>query len=130
MTNLDRKYLISALIYAGVGMTLGIFMGASHNHGQFVTHAHILLVGFVASLLYAVIHKLWLAGGTSVLATVQFLLHQAGAVIITIGLFLLYGNFAPAPLLDPVLAVASIAVLGGALLMLLMVARLPAARSP
>ena len=126
MKNLDKKYLISALVYAGVGMTLGIFMAASHNHGQFVTHAHILLIGFVASLLYAVIHKLWLAGGTSVLATAQFLLHQAGAVTIAIGLFLLYGNFTPAPLLDPVLAAASIAVLGGALLMLLMVARLPA----
>lgn len=116
----DRKYLVWALSYVAVGMGLGIYMAASHNHVQHVTHAHILLVGFVVSLIYAVIHKLWLGEKPPVLAKIQFIVHQAGAVTMVSGLFLLFGNFVPEAQLDPVLAVASIAVFTAALLMMLM----------
>ncbi len=121
--NLDRKYLIWALSYAVAGMGLGIFMAASHNHAQHVTHAHILLVGFVVSLIYAVIHKLWL-GEPSGLAQAQFLMHQIGAITMVMGLLLLYGGILPEPQLDPVLAIASITVLIAAALMLYMVLRI------
>ena len=57
--NLDRKFLIWALGYAAVGISLGLYMAASENHGELVTHAHILLIGFVLSLVYGIIHKLW-----------------------------------------------------------------------
>ncbi len=117
----DRKYLVWALSYAAAGMSLGIFMAASHNHGQHVTHAHMLLVGFVASLIYGVIHKLWLGEKTATLAKAQFIAHQAGAITMFVGLLLLYGNVVPEAQLDPILAAASITVLAGALLMLFMV---------
>lgn len=123
----DRKYLVWALSYAVIGMGLGVFMAASHNHAQHVTHAHILLVGFVASLVYAVIHRLWLDGVASTLATLQFVVHQAGAVAMFAGLFALYGKFVAEARLEPLLAAASIAVLVAAALMLFMVAKtLPA----
>ena len=48
---MDRKFVISALCYALLGMVLGIHMAASKDHGQFVTHAHIMLVGFVVSFI-------------------------------------------------------------------------------
>lgn len=121
--SIDRKFLVWALGYAVAGMSLGIFMAASHDHGQHVTHAHTLLVGFVLSLAYGVIHKLWLDAGTSKVARLQFIVHQAGAVTIVAGLFLLYGNFLPLSQLDPVLAVASIAVLLGALMMCYLVVK-------
>ncbi len=117
----DRKYLMWALSYAVAGMGLGIFMAASHNHAQHVTHAHILLIGFVASLVYGVIHKLWLGGKTAGLAKTQFFAHQAGAITMFAGLLLLYGDVIPEAQLDPILAVASITVLLGAVLMLFMV---------
>jgi hypothetical protein len=117
----DRKYLIFALGYAALGMALGIYMAASHNHSQFVTHAHILLVGFVASLIYAVIHRLWLHAPAPALATVQLVLHQAGSIAMFVGLLLLYGGLVPEARLDPILASSSIAVLLGVLLMLVMV---------
>lgn len=117
----DRHYLIWALSFALAGMGVGIYMAASHNHAQHVSHAHILLVGFVVSFIYGVIHKLWLSGTTSGLARTQFIVHQAGAVTMFVGLLLLYGGVVPEPQLDPILAVASIAVLIGALLMLVMV---------
>ena len=120
---LDEQYLICALVYAVAGMALGIYMAASQNHGQFITHAHALLVGFVVSLLYAAIHKLWLPNGASRLASAQFLAHQVGAAGVVIGLFELFGGSAPRSVIEPVLTVGSSTVLGAAVLMLVMVVR-------
>lgn len=117
----DRTYLIFSLTYAVLGMCLGIFMAASHNHAQHVTHAHILLVGFVVSFIYAIIHKLWLSNPARWLASLQLALHQVAAVAMFIGLVLLYGAILPADQVEPILALASITVLVAALLMLAMV---------
>lgn len=125
----DRKYLVWALGYAAIGMCLGIFMAASHNHAQHVTHAHILLVGFVLSLGYGIIHKLWLGHPNPIIARIQFIVHQAAAVTMFTGLLLLYGNILPEPQLDPILGIASITVLVGALLMLYMVLKTSAVKT-
>jgi len=121
--NLDKRYLVWALSYAAVGLTLGIYMAASENHAELVTHAHILLIGFVVSFIYGIIHKLWLQRPSRAVANIQFVLHQAAAITISLGLFLLYGNMLPAPVLGPVLGIASTGVLLGLLLMLYMVIR-------
>jgi|SRR5476649_1291807 hypothetical protein len=122
----DRKYLIWALGYASVGICLGIYMAASQNHTEFVAHAHILLIGFVLSFAYGIIHKLWLSRPSKVIAAVQFTVHQAAAVTLSIGLFLLYGNMVSEAQIGPILGVASGLVLLGALLMLYMVVVTPA----
>jgi len=116
----DRAFLILGLIYAILGMLLGIVMAASHDHGQHVTHAHILLVGFVASVLYGLIHRVWMPGAGGVLALLQFLLHHLGALAMVIGLYLLYGGYVPGPSIEPVLSIASLAVFAGAVLMLVL----------
>jgi len=121
--NLDKRFLIWGLSFAAVGLALGIYMAATQKHGQLVTHAHILLIGFVLSLVYGIIHRLWLQNPDRAIANVQFVVHQAAAVTISVGLFLLYGNLVPEPTLGPVLGVASAAVLLGMLLMLYMVVR-------
>ena len=121
--NLDRRFLIWALGYAAVGISLGIYMAASQKHGELVTHAHILLIGFVLSLVYGIIHKLWLDKPNRAVATTQFVVHQAAAITVSVGLVLLYGGLVPEPTLAPILGVASAAVLLGMLLMLYMVIR-------
>lgn len=121
MKSFDRMYLIWALCYAVAGMALGIYMGASRNHAQFVTHAHILLVGFVTSLIYAVIYRLWLTAPSRALATIQFTLHQAGSLAMFAGLLLLYGRAASEEQVGPLLGPATGAVILGVLLMLVMV---------
>ena len=121
--NLDRRFLIWALGYAAVGMALGLYMAAAGNHSELVTHAHILLVGFVLSLIYGLIHKLWLNKPNRAVANIQFVLHQAAAATVSVGLFLLYGSIVPEPTLAPVLGIASTGVLLGLLLMLYMVMR-------
>lgn len=125
--NLDRRYLVWALGYAAVGITLGIYMAASHNHSELVTHAHILLIGFVLSLIYGIIHKLWLEKPGRIVANVQFGVHQLAALGISVGLFLLYGGIVPEAKLEVVLGIASVGVLLGMLLMLYMVLRFRAA---
>ena len=115
---MDRKFIIISFLFSITGMSLGIFMAASKNHGQFVTHAHIMLVGFVLSYIYGLCHKLWLNGQVNLLAKLQFFIHIIGAIVISVGLFLLYGNFVKLEIMDPILASASISVLIGAVLML------------
>lgn len=119
----DRQYLVWALAYVAAGLGLGIYLAASHDPTQFDTHAHVLLVGFVLSFLYAVIHKLWLGDRPMLFAGAQFVAHQAGALGMSVGLFLLHGGIVPPKQIEPVLGVSSIAVLVAALLMIVMVLR-------
>ena len=114
---MDRKYILTAFGYAILGLALGIFMAASKNHCQHVTHAHIMLIGFLLSFIYGLCHKLWLNNSTSKLAIIQFYVHQVGAVVVLLSLFLLYGQFVDLETIDPVLAGSSIAVFAGVILM-------------
>lgn len=120
---LDRKFLLWALSYAVLGLSLGVFMGASGDHSQKVTHAHILLVGLALSFIYSTIHKLWLGGRSDGLARLQFILHHAGALVMFIGLFLLFGKVVPEAQIGPVLGIASSTVWAGMALMLVLVLR-------
>lgn len=117
----DKKYLLCAMVYIVIGMGLGVYMGASHDHSLFVAHAHILLVGFVVSFIYGTIHKLWLHQVSSGLATAQFLLHQIAAVIMLTGLVLLFGGIVPEATIGPVLGLSSVGVFIAAAMMLYMV---------
>lgn len=122
---LDRRFLLCGFAYAIAGMGLGIHMAASHDHALFVAHAHILLVGFVVSFIYALIHKLWLAGTSARLAGFQFYLHQLAALVMSVGLVLLYAGLYPESTLGPVLGLASVGVLIAAVLMAWLVLRSP-----
>ncbi|QYJ80094.1 TonB-dependent receptor [Shewanella acanthi] len=115
---MDRKFVLSAFSYGILGLMLGIYMAASKNHGQLVTHAHIMLIGFVLSFIYGLCHRLWLNNSHSKLAVIQFYLHQIGSVIVFVGLFLLYGQFIALETIDPILAGGSIIVFIGIVLMM------------
>jgi len=119
----DKKYLIWALTYAVAGMSLGIFMAASGNHGELVAHAHILLIGFAVSFFYALIHRLWLSQPGKTLAWVQFVLHQVATFLVSVGLLLFYGGFVGESTIGPVMGIGASGVLAGMLLMLFMVVK-------
>jgi hypothetical protein len=121
--NIDRRFLIWGLWYAALGMALGIYMAVSEKHGQLVTHAHILMLGFVLSFVYGLIHKLWLHEPGQRIANTQFVLHQLATITLVVGLFLIYGGFAPPEKIGPILGIGSVFVLVGMLLMLYMVIR-------
>lgn len=121
--SVDRAHLTAGLVYGALGLGLGIYMAASHNHVQHVTHAHLLLAGFLMSLVYAVIHRLWLPEPDRLCSQLQFGAHHVGVVLMITGLFLLYGGYIAPQTLEPLLAGSSILVLLALLLMLTMVLR-------
>jgi uncharacterized membrane protein HdeD (DUF308 family) len=114
---MDRKFILTSMGYGIIGLALGIFMAASRDHGHLVTHAHIMLIGFVVSFIYGLCHKLWLDNTRSKLSLAQFYMHQLGTIGVVIGLFLYYGKFVTLDTIDPLLAISSIAVLVGMVLM-------------
>lgn len=120
---LDRKYLVISLVYAVMGLLMGIYMAAAKNHSLLVVHAHMMLLGFVVSFIYAVIYKNWLLRTSGAIAIAQFCLHQVSALVMIVGLFLLYARIAPEPVVGPVLGVSSIGVLLGMLLMVVLVVK-------
>ena len=117
----DRSFLVIGLGYAVLGMGLGIYMAATRDHSQLVTHAHLLLVGFLLSIIYALIHRLWLDSPGRILSRLQFGAHHLGTVMMVGGLFLLYGGHYPHDTLEPLLASASIIVLVAMILMVVLV---------
>lgn len=117
----DKKYILWAVAYLMSGISLSILMAASHNQMQHLSYAHILHVGFVLSLVYGVIHRLWLINLNPAIAQIQFYLHQSGAMTMFTGILLMYGEVFLDEQLEPLFAVASIAVLMGALTVLYMV---------
>ena len=122
---MDRKFIMTGFGYAILGLMLGIFMAASKDHGQFVTHAHIMLLGFVVSFIYALCHKLWLNNITSTLAVTQYYIHLIATFALFVGLFLGYGGFVTFEKLDKFLAAASIAAFLGLILMFVMLVKVP-----
>lgn len=127
-SNIDRFHLLAALSYATLGLGLGIYMAASHDHGQAVAHAHLLLVGFLLSFVYAVIGRLWLRGRPRLLSGLQFAGHHLGVLGLVGGLLLLYGGKASQGALEPVLAAASILLLVCLVLMSVMVVQAGSSR--
>jgi hypothetical protein len=95
----------------------GCLHGASKDHRLFIAHAHILLVGFVVSFIYALIHKLWLVGAAGRLAGFQFYLHQIAALVMLSGLVLLFSGMVAEATLGPVLGMATVGVLLAMVLM-------------
>ncbi|WP_342129645.1 hypothetical protein [Hydrogenophaga sp. OTU3427] len=100
-------WLKAAVVYFVIGVSLGIYMGASHDHTLKPVHAHINLLGWASMALigFYVLHfgdRL-----NARLERIQFWLHQVGAVILLITLTLvMLGNTA----IEPVLGITSIVV--------------------
>lgn len=120
---MDRTLLMTAFGYGILGLALGIHMAATENHGQLVTHAHIMLLGFVVSFVYAVMYKLWLNSAGGRLPTLQHVLHQVGTLGVVIGLYLMYGGYAAPATMGPVLGAFSVTALAGMVLMKVMLIR-------
>ena len=119
---MERKYLMTGFGYAIVGLLLGMHMAASHNHVQMPTHAHIMLVGFVVSVIYAIAYKLWLPAdsGATGMGKVQYWAHQLGTLGLIVGLYSMYSGMMPGETIGPVLGVFSLITFIGLVLMKVM----------
>lgn len=108
MQGLAARYFGSAIVYAILGMALGLYMGMSKDHSQMPTHAHLLVIGWVSFALFGVFYHLFPRAAEGLLAKVQFWLAQVSLVALVVGLFLLFRGNEGA---DPIAGVSSIGLL-------------------
>jgi cbb3-type cytochrome oxidase subunit 1 len=113
MTGLASRFFGSAMIYAVLGMSLGLVMGMTHDHTQMPTHAHILVVGWVSFAIFGFFYHLFPAAAASRLASVHFWLAEASIIVLIVGLFLIFSGI---PAGDPLAAVGSIGLLASTIL--------------
>lgn len=106
MQGVARNFFTMAVIYALVGMTLGLSMAMSHDHGQLPTHAHIMVLGWVMSAVFAFFYHLVPAARNSKLAIVHFWLAAVSSIGMVVGLYVLYGGN---PSIEPVLGISAMA---------------------
>jgi hypothetical protein len=103
-------------------MILGEVMGASGNHSQMPTHAHINLAGGVFGCLFGLAYRNWPALKSGILPVVHFALYIIGVPVMASGLAILYSSGEETP---PAVAMAvggSMAFLLGTLVFLFLFA--------
>jgi hypothetical protein len=112
MLEIDRAYVAIALLWAVVGMLLGLYMGIASDTKLLTVHVAMMLSGFVTLALYGVLYRLWPAMKKSPLALAQFWISAIGVAVIIIGSYFLVTNGS-----IPLAAIGSLAMIVGAALM-------------
>lgn len=120
MKNISSAFIRVALIFALVGMGLGLYMAMSGDHSQRPAHAHINLLGWVTMMLYGLFYKCFDDAGRSRLARIQFWITTTGVAVMNAGIFALYGGL---PQAEPAAAVGSLLVIAGLILFALIATR-------
>ncbi len=109
MKGLSARFFGSALVYAILGLVLGNVMGASGDHSQFPTHAHLMLIGWVSFAIFGFFYHLFAERAATLLARVHFWLAQATYIVLVIALYLIFSGQPDVG--EPIAAVASIGYL-------------------
>jgi hypothetical protein len=92
MRGVARGFFASAVVYGLLGMLLGLDMAISHDHGEFVTHAHIMVVGWLSFAIFAFFYHALGAAVPRWLALAHYLLAQVSTAVMVAGLWLYYGG--------------------------------------
>ena len=112
MQNISQWFVRLAVLYLIAGVSLGIFMAASHDHSMFPVHAHLNLLGWVTMALFAFFYRAWPAAAASRIAKVHFWLYVPAHFVQMVALAALFRG---ATAVEPVLGVASTLVGAGIL---------------
>src|ERR1035437_4366581 len=104
-------WLKAAAIYFVLGVSLGIYMGASGDHMLFPVHAHINLLGWASLALIGLIYREFPNLANTRLAKAQFWLHNLGLPVLMVTVAgLLRGNTALGPVVGVAAAVVGLSV--------------------
>ncbi|MEX6505148.1 hypothetical protein [Jiella sp. M17.18] len=125
MRNIDKLYISLGLAWLIGSAAFGTWLGASGHPNFAQSHAHIGLLGFVASVLFGLTHKAWPTLRESRLALPQLVVYEAGTVILLTGKVMIDASGQPNPFL---MIGAPIVIIGGAMFLWLFV-RSPATAS-
>jgi hypothetical protein len=78
--------LVTASLYALIGMAGGIFMGITHDHTLSPAHAHLNLVGWASVALYGLYYHVVPVAATSTLAKIQVTAATIGVLMLAPGI--------------------------------------------
>jgi hypothetical protein len=119
MLEIDRAYVATALLWAVVGMVLGLYMGIAEDNKLLTVHVAMMTSGFVMLALYGMVYRLWPALKKSPLALAQFWITVVGVAALIIGSYFLVITGSV-----PLAAIGSVAmIVGGALMSWLFIAQ-------
>lgn len=90
---LASRFLRLSVVYALIGIALGIFMAASHDATQTPVHAHINLLGFVAMAIYGLFYRLYPAAEEGWMAAAHFWIANVGFVALMACVAAVYGGY-------------------------------------
>ena len=114
MTGIAGRFFASALIYAVLGMSLGLVMGITQDHSQMPTHAHILLLGWVTFAIFGFFYHTFPNASVGRMASIHFWLAEIGFVVLIIGLFSIFGG--RPEMGEPLAAIGSVTLLASMVL--------------
>lgn len=112
MQGVARNFFIFGIVFAILGLLLGIKMGMSNDHSKMPVHAHMMVAGWLMSAVFGFFYHLFPVARDNRLASIHFWLHAIGAVVLMISIYLLLGGNTA---LEPVTAVASLIFFAGML---------------
>jgi cbb3-type cytochrome oxidase subunit 1 len=113
--NVSRNFLLLGSVFLIVGIVMGMYMGGSGDHSLALSHAHINLLGFVLSAVFALTYKAYPAMAESRLASVHFWLHLVGAVMVNLLVFLMLAQIITEAAMVPIAPISEFLVLLGVL---------------
>jgi hypothetical protein len=84
---IDRAYLLVALMLALIGMLLGLYMGMAADQKLLSVHVALLLSGFVTLAIYGFVFRLWPAMKKAPFAQAQFWAATVGSLVLIVGTY-------------------------------------------
>lgn len=113
MSFVVRACLRTGVLFAVLGMGLGIYMGMTHEFQFAPVHAHVLLLGWVSMLLYGLVYQAVPQAAHGFLPVVHWLVALTGMVTMTVSLAFLFSGYEMA---EPFAVLGAILVISGAVL--------------
>jgi len=107
MKNMSNWFLRLAVLYLIAGVSLGLFMAASHDHSMYPVHAHLNLLGWVSLTLFGLFYRTFPAATETTLAKMHFGIYVPAHFVQMVLLTLLYRGYKA---VEPALAAASMLV--------------------
>lgn len=111
-----ERLLRCAVLYALLGIGMGMVMAGSHDFSSRGVHVHINLLGWVSMALMALVYRAFPRMAAHPLARVQFWLHNIGLPVMMVGLYqLLHGQVSAEPIVGVGSVIVSLAFVAFAL---------------
>ena len=114
--NVSRNFMLLASAFLIIGIAMGMYMGGSGDHSLALSHAHINLLGFALSAIFALTYKAYPQMANGRLARIHFWLHLSGAILVNLLVFLLLAQIITEAAMVPMAPISELLVLIGVII--------------